>query len=321
MHIITSIILNWNGWQLTLHCLNSLFSLKLAQELQLTIIIFDNGSTDNSTHEISTWVKSHNLITAIDNSIPLVILQNATNLGYAGGMNQAIKHALKLFNPNFIWLLNNDTSVTVTSLQELMNCAIKNPNIVLWGSTICDYSNPLITKSAGGCRYNHWFTTYHSIGYNITLSKVITWKTNPHLDYIDGSAWLIRREALDTIGLLNEDYFLYFEELDYAHRTRQHGCSLGWCRNSIVYHHGGQSVKKLATQFNSRYTANYYADLSAFKFTWNYHRRILWIAIAARISGRILKIVITGKWRLISSLWYAYYDFLNWQPTNNSMRM
>lgn len=309
----TAIVLNWNNWQITLKCLDSLLCLKLPNELQLTSIICDNGSNDNSVNEIANWINTHNSFASMENPISFVILHNTTNLGYAGGMNQAIKHALKFFDPQFIWLLNNDTRVATDSLQALITCAIHKPKVAILGSTICDYPT-LRVKTTGGYRYNHWLTSYHAIGANTPLNTVTNWPQEPHMDYIDGSAWLIRREALDTIGLLNEDYFLYFEELDYAQRIRKYGWSLGWCRHSIVYHQGGQSTQNLATQFNSRNTASYHADFSAFKFTWNFHRRILWIAMVARISGRILKIILTGKWQLITSLWYAYYDFLHWQP-------
>lgn len=319
--LIAIIVLNWNNWQITLKCLESLSNLQLSNTLSIIIIICDNGSTDNSVIEISNWLHTPNLSTSANNSISFILLQNTTNLGYAAGMNIGIKYALKNLHLTFVWLLNNDTHVTTDSLINLIFCANTQPNIAIWGSTICEYTTPLIVKSAGGCNYNYWLTTYHSLGYRMKLPQVMTWKKNPHLDYIDGSSWLIRREALDTVGLLNEDYFLYFEELDYAYRIRKHGWQLKWCRNSIVYHHGGQSVQQLETTLNPRYTASYHADLSAFKFTWHYHRNILWIAIAARICGRIIKIALSGNWKLINSLWYAYSDFLHWQPSNSFICM
>jgi len=313
---IAIVVLNWNGWKITLKCVESLLNLQIPNKFRISVIICDNGSTDNSVVEISMWINTHNLLLSKKDFISCILLQNATNLGYAGGMNVGIKHALK-FDTKFVWLLNNDTHVTAGALVNLMVCANEHANVAIFGSTICEYTNPLLVKSAGGCRYNHLFTTYYAIGSGVELSKVMTWNTNLHLDYIDGSAWLIRREVLDTVGLLNEDYFLYFEELDYAHRIRKYGWQLKWCKNSIVYHQGGASSMDYQTSLNPRHTSSYHADLSAFKFTWNHHRRILWLAMIARIGGRIIKIISSGNWYLINSLWCSYKDFLYWKPSNN----
>lgn len=316
MKAVAVVVLNWNGWSDTLACIESVLGLDLPPQVRVDLVICDNGSEDDSVVRIAEWTDAHAAAAPGDAGCRVhpTLLQNGRNLGYAGGMNTGIRYALRALRPDFFWLLNNDTRLEPDALERLLSCAEERPEVAIWASTICELAHPSRVRSAGGCRYSYWLTTYHPVGAGLERAAVQSWSTEPALDYVDGSAMFIRRQALDTIGLLNEEYFLYFEELDYACRAREQGLSIGWCRASLVYHRGGESMQRLAARVerDPRRTASYHADLSAFKFTWNHRRRLLWLAMPARIGGRLVKIAAAGDWFLLRSLGCSCGDFFRW---------
>lgn len=308
---ITIIVLNWNGGSTTIKCLDSLRQLLIPAGCNVTLLIIDNASTDTSIGQIVSWINAS--FTTISNSTcglvnknswqNCTLLQNSCNLGYAGGMNVGLHYTLTHHNPDFLWLLNNDTTVTEDALANLLACALIDTEIAMWGSTIlftqaagtCTDAIKLRVKSAGGCRYNRWLTSYCHVGGGATLAQVQAWPSSPRLDYVDGAAMFIKRSAMDVCGLLNTDYFLYFEELDYAQRLRHHNLAIAWCRKSIIFHHGGVAVQHLVnTTTDPRHTPSYHADLSCFKYTYQHHRNILKLAMLARIVGRIIKIFLAS---------------------------
>jgi len=315
MSTVAVVVLNWNGWDDTLACLESLLGLEVPPGVRLELIVCDNGSDDDSLPRISAWLASREAEQRAGRERPAVtLLANGRNLGFAGGMNAGIRRALEGFQADFCWLLNNDTRVAPDSLRRLLACAEARPRVAVWGSTICDFAHPSRVKSAGGCRYSYWLTSYRPLGAGLDVARVQSWAEPPRLDYVDGSAMFIRREALQSVGLLNEEYFLYFEELDYACRLREQGLAIGWCRESLIHHRGGESVQRLTAGpvRDPRRTASYFADLSAFKFTWIHRRGLLWLAVPARIGGRLLKIAMTGNGFLLRSFGCACGDFLRW---------
>lgn len=128
------IIVNWNGYKDTLDCLKSLREITYKN---YTIIIVDNGSTDN-------------YINILRSTYPdIKILRNSKNLGYTGGVNTGIKYAMQQ-NADYVLLLNNDTVVRSNFLQPLIDYVLKENNVGIVGSRINYFNNKDLTQSLGG---------------------------------------------------------------------------------------------------------------------------------------------------------------------------
>lgn len=217
------IILNWNGWQDTAECVDS--CLKLTY-FDFRILIVDNGSTDNSV----------SLLRARFPDIELI--QTGNNLGFAGGNNSGIRHATD-HGADYVWILNNDTIVDPSALSELVNAAQLNDTIGIVGSKIFFYSQPEVIWFAGGW-LQYWRGTNGHIG---QLEKDEGRYDEPaEVDYITGCSLLIRREVITKVGLMDERFFLIFEEVDWNQRVKEHGYKILYVPTSKVWHKVSMSI-------------------------------------------------------------------------------
>jgi GT2 family glycosyltransferase len=235
------------------------------------LVIVDNGSGDQSASTIAAWMKDVN-------DDRLTFIANSRNLGFSVGMNKGIAAAANKENFDFYWLLNNDLIVEPGSLSALSGSIHQKPDVAIWGSTVLDDTS-LKVQCAGGCQYNRWIGMERAALRGTTKAEVADAEP-PAFDYIYGAAILIRADVLTRQQGLNEDYFLYFEELDLAQRL-QPGENLGWCRGSVVLHLGGGSFSNKS----SKSFAAFHAALSAFKFTWKYYPVCLPSVVMARVIG------------------------------------
>ncbi len=316
--MVAIIVLNWNGWQHTLPCLDSL--LPWVERGMAHLIVCDNASSDDSWARLHAWCQ---------HSEPqITLVQTGHNLGFAGGMNVGLRLALARGGYEFVWLLNNDTLAEANSLDALLRCAQARPQVGLWGSTVAgmDYR----VQTAGGCRYNPWLTIFrnlrqgedartllHEGGNAAEDGNAATDGRNVRLDYVYGAALFAPMTSFQRVGLLAEDYFLFYEELDLCRRLRRAGLELAWCPASLVLHHGSASVngdtatppQHSHSQRSSRLRANYYENLSTLKFTARFHPRLFPIAYVLRFTLKTLALLVTGRMYLWPALWHAYRDF------------
>lgn len=251
---VAIIILNWNGWEDTVECLESVYQINYTD---YRVLVVDNNSSDDSIKKIhdytngdlkikSKFLKSENKPIGImqydgeetgkyvtNNNKQLILLKNKKNYGFAEGNNIGIEFAIKNLNPDYILLLNNDTVVDRDFLRELVKDGEDNGKIGLLGPKIYYYDNPNVIWSTGG-----------KIDWN--LARGLHIGINEHdkgqydekrtLDYINGSALLIKKEVIDTIGLLDKKFFLYFEETDLALRASINGFESLYVPNAKVWH-------------------------------------------------------------------------------------
>jgi hypothetical protein len=209
---VSIIILNWNGGEDILECLKSVKDIDYPD---YEIIVVDNGSTDNSVEEIKRTFPDIKLI------------QNDKNLGFPEGANVGIRAAAG----GYIMLLNDDTVVARNILKDLVEAMGSNANIGIAGPMILYHNEPDKIWSAGG-RLN--FLGYAShIGKG--LNKELFNKSYP-VDYITGCAVLIKKEVIDKIGLLDPEYFLYFEDADFCLRAKKAGYEYIYVPSPTVWH-------------------------------------------------------------------------------------
>lgn len=231
------IILNWNGKADTLECLKSLRSTDYDN---YTTLVVDNGSQDDS-------------VAAIRASFPEVeILETGKNLGFAGGNNEGIKYALDK-GCDYAYLLNNDTTVEPNYLKTLVEAAEQDKKVGLASSKIFYHSEPDILWFAGG--KNNWM---RNSGDHLGLNQKDAPEFNhpKEVDFLTGCSLLISRELIEKIGVLADDYFLYYEDVDYAMRAQNAGYKTLYVPTSIIYHKVSRSTQPGSASYVYYHTRN-----------------------------------------------------------------
>lgn len=216
--LVFIIVLNWNGKDDTLECLRSLEKLDYPN---YEIVVVDNGSTDGSEEVIRSIYPS------------IRVIQTGGNLGYAGGNNAGIRFAISQ-GADYVWLLNNDTTVDPEALAALVEIAEADTGIAFVGSKIYFYDRPDTIWCAGGTidladggRTDHPGMHQVDKGQFDKISDV---------GYVTGCSLLASRAAIEAIGLLPEEYFLYFEETDWNLAAQRKGYRTVMAPASHVWH-------------------------------------------------------------------------------------
>ncbi|MCK5610591.1 glycosyltransferase family 2 protein [Candidatus Pacearchaeota archaeon] len=321
------IVVNWNNWRHTLECLDSLME---AIPCPDSIIVCDNGSTDDSVEKILQWAISKGekpfqiagdksiFFRSTDNLASLVLITNSSNLGYSGGNNCGIRYVLTQHQFDFIWILNNDTLVAEDCLEKLLSCAQKSEAGII-GSTIVYSSNPEKIQCAGGCRYSPITSIFHPVMGGKPLARALEIQNQPEIDYIYGASLFIRTEVFEKCGLLNEEFFLFYEEMDFCRRARAAGYGLFWCQESIVQHKVSQSVgSPECDDKEKKIKANYHENLSTLLYTKLHHKNILFFVMVFRFFGKLAKIAVRREWYLAKPLISAYQDFMDKRSEDSS---
>lgn len=264
------ILVNWNGWQDTLECLESVFNLSIDQ---FSVIVCDNGSKDGSLDRIIDWAngdrparvsrasmsqyslprinkplpyqllsKTQSENESIDKDTPLVLIDCGDNLGFAGGNNVGLRYALLQEDMAWCWLLNNDTVVEHNALMELKIKMERRPDAGIAGSTLIYYHQTDKIQAFGGARYFSFFGIAMHIGrffnYKHTVNEQ---QIENQMDYVIGASMFTSRSFIENVGLMSEDYFLYYEELDWALRARGKFSQI-YAQKSLVFHKAGASI-------------------------------------------------------------------------------
>ena len=257
------VVLNWNGAADTIACLKSLALLN--GDLP-KVLVCDNASTDDSWAKLQAYADSQQ-------ALDIQLIQTGANLGFAGGNNVGLRVALSDPEMTFVWLLNNDTEVAPEALRALRAYMSLHPQVGVSGSTLLYMHDRERIQAVGG-RYNFWLgISKHVLGHAPYSAAVCRSVDPADLDYVVGASMFIRRSVLETVGLLSEDYFLYWEEIDWASRMRRDmpTLRLGYAPDSLVYHKEGASTgandwqEKVRTNF-----ADYFFITSRLKFTRKY---------------------------------------------------
>ena len=222
---IAIIIINWNTYQLTFNCLKSL---KACTYKNKTIFLVDNGSKDDSGDKLALEFPDINFI------------KNEINEGFTGANNKALKVILKQ-NFDYVLLLNNDTEVKPNFLTHLEASMNFDENLAATQPLILDFPNKNTIWNAGGS-FNSFF------GLSKTRFKGMIYKPKLKIDtsteWISGCCILVKIAVIHEVGLLDNRFFAYFEDVDWSIRMTNLGYKLGVVPKSIIYHHSSGSSKK-----------------------------------------------------------------------------
>jgi GT2 family glycosyltransferase len=265
------VVLNWNGWPDTFSCITSL---KQIAYDNVFIVVVDNASTDDS-------------VAAIRAEFPeVVLLECESNDGFASGNNVGIRYAVQR-GADFVWLLNNDATACTRSLSEMVAVAMQDTSIGAVGSVVFDHDQRDRVQVWGGGRINHW-----------TGSTGPWIKPVPAscLTYLSGVSMLVRSSVWSSVGLLDEQYFMYWEDADFGIRLRRLGWTLAVAPDSHVWHKGSASTGGL----NNIDAFGLYAASSIRYF--NHHARVPAAPNGIRLLGGVLKWSLRGDWRRLRAL-------------------
>ena len=253
---LSIIIVNWNTRDLLARCLDSVAADRqpalgqrdppaslqptthnpqpATHNLQLEVFVVDNASTDGSADMVRArfpWVR---------------LIENSENVGFAAANNQAIRHS----RGRYILLLNSDTEVQPGALQALVDFMEGRPDAGAVGAQLL---NPDGSRQLS-C--HPMLTPERELWRLLFLEKIWPRATYPwhrwdagtprRVEVIKGACLLLRRLALDQVGLLDESYFMYTEEVDLCYRLAQKGWELWWLPQARVIHHEAQSTKQAA---------------------------------------------------------------------------
>jgi GT2 family glycosyltransferase len=197
---VAIIILNWNGKEDTIECLESV---KEITYLNYEILLVDNGSTDGS-------------IECFRERYPgMEIIENTENLGFAEGNNVGIRRAMDE-GADYVLLLNNDTVVDKEFLGWLVKVAESDPKIGFVGPKVYyyDYCGRKDVLNFAGGKLNIW----KGISYHIGKNEIDNGQYNEikKVDFVEGSCLLVKNKTIQKIGLLDSVYFTYWEENDWC---------------------------------------------------------------------------------------------------------
>ena len=231
------IVLNWNGKDDTIECIKSLQKINYSN---YKIVVVDNGSEDDSVSEIKKQFSE------------VRIIENKKNLGFAGGNNVGIKYAIDN-GADYVLLINNDTTVEENFLSELIEMGESDKKIGILGSKIYFYSEPNRIWFAGG-KVNWLKNKGTHIGLDQTDDE--QYDRTKETDYLTGCCLLIKREVVEKIGVLAEDYFLYYEDTDFSLRTKNIGYKCIFVPRSKIYHKISRSTKPGSSNYIYYHTRN-----------------------------------------------------------------
>lgn len=211
--LVMVVILNWNGLEDTLACLSSVF---VTQNANFRVIVIDNNSAKDE-------------LSIIKQQFPEIIpIQSQVNLGFTGGCNLGIEYALQ-HDAEYIWLLNNDAIIFPNTLMNLVyeiekhleigmvSPVVKSENYTYWGTYL-----DITTQT----RRN--FTSIE----DLNSAK----ETSPRNICLWGTALLIKTEAIKRVGLLDDAFFAYFEDMDFSLRIRSAGYRNVICTAALIRH-------------------------------------------------------------------------------------
>ena len=310
------VIVNWNGWKDTINCLASLLLLDYPE---FRVVICDNGSQDDSVIRLREWGvqtsgsdqitwQELNRADAESGGVSLdamfTLVTTGTNLGFGGGTNVGLRYALACGDADFCWLLNNDTVVESSALTKMVERMHEKPDASMCGSTLREYGNRSRVQALGGAIYCKWLGVAWHIGRTIIGDAL----PDPALveqkmDYVVGASLLVRSSYLNEVGLMAEDYFLYFEELDWV--LRGHGrYSLAYAPESVVYHKTGASVGTATNPRRKSFKCDYFTLRNRIVFTRRHYPEAT-AGVYAGLMAELIVRLLLGRWdlaRMICSL-------------------
>jgi len=245
------ILVNYNGTDHTLSCVASLDSINYQN---YSIIIVDNGSVDDS---VAVLQNSLSLTPCDDPANPVLaarsadqkisLIVSAENGGFGFGNNMGIEFGMQN-GADYLLLLNNDTVVEEDFLDPLVSHLEANPDVGIVSGKVCFFDHRDLLWFFSG-DYNPWTGKLRHLDFKGPANKIDPQEV-VESTFIPGCMWLIPRRVIAEVGVLNEDYFMYVEDLEFCSRVRNAGYGLRSLASSCIYHKVGASTGGALSEFS-----------------------------------------------------------------------
>lgn len=286
--LVYIIILNWNGHKDTVECIESLQRIEYKN---YKIVIVDNGSTDNSASVLKTKFPDTSLIV------------NKKNLGFSGGCNVGIKYALRK-KADYILFLNNDTFVDKNFLSNLVETAESKNKVGIISPKIYYADKPNMIFSMGG--FKNYKGSYPFIDYETKKIDTGQYENIEERDCVTGCCILIDKNIFKEVGMFDDEYFLYVEDMDFSIRVKNAGYKIFVCQKSKIWHKvsgssGGEGnpVKEYYNNRNLILFARKNLTFEKNEYLFNL------------IKGRLVKTLFylkNGKFKNAFAIWHGILD-------------
>jgi len=292
---ITIIIVNWNTKDLLQNCLNSIY--KTVQDIAFEIIVVDNASHDGSMEKLERNFPS------------LHFIENPVNYGFAKGMNVGSQYALSQ-GAEYVFLLNNDAVIDIDCIKVLFSM-LKDDSAGIAGPRIFYYKQPQKVWQGGG-----YFSRLKT-GVVVPEKNKLIDKCNEELrqvTFLTGCAMLIKREVFEKVGLLDEDYFLYEEDVDFCLWAARAGFKLLYVPSAKMWHKIETIPKDRTSPFILYHMARSRIIFLRKNFSWPYFLYGLLIHLLLYTPFRFLQIILGSRslksvWAWLHGTWAGL-----WQP-------
>jgi GT2 family glycosyltransferase len=290
------IIVSWNTKEYLLHCLESIFQKR--ESVPWEVVVMDNGSRDGSG-------------TAVKKIFPAVhLIENDRNLGFSKAANQGLKKS----SGRYALLLNPDTRVKKGAIERLVSFMDVHPEAGVAGVQLLN---------SDGSRQNS-VANFPSLATELVSKSLLRWmfpKRFPgkgrnysepiEVDSVIGAFMIVRREAIERVGLLDEDYFLFLEETDWCYRMKKAGWKVYHLPQAEIYHFQGKSAETEKKKAKVEYYRSRYHFFK--KNRGDFQCFILLLGLLTRLAVELVLITLASlftlftikKWRKKLSL-YAY---------------
>jgi GT2 family glycosyltransferase len=285
---LSIIIVNWNTENLLLQSLGFIY--QRLKGVEVEIFVVDNGSVDGSVSELRKAFPSVHFI------------ENERNLGFAKAVNQGLQKA----SGRYVLLLNPDTQVKFGAIERLVSFMDSNSDVGVAGAQLLN---------SNGSKQNS-IANFPSLATELLNKSLLRWlfpKKFPgkerdysgpiEVDSVIGACMVVRREALDRVGLLDEDYFLFLEETDWCYRMKRAGWKIYHIPQAEVYHFQGKS----AETEKKRAKVEYYR--SRYHFFKKNRGNLQWFIL---LGGLMIRLVFELLATLVASL-VPFFTTKDWR--------
>ena len=336
MNKVYIVIINYNKFEHTIECLESVLK---SSYLNIQVFVIDNSSDNLSLTNLSNWIinndyrdiktkfndlvlppeqkplnhcilKENEFIESKNVFKEKIIIVKVKNRGFAAANNIALRYILtNATSSSLIWVLNNDTIVEKNTLSNLVQFYHENKSEkYILGSKLRYYDKPATIQAVAG-KYNKWLGKHYHVGEGEQDNGQYDTYQPGKMDYIVGASIFIPKLFLEQAGMMCEDYFLYFEELDWIKTGSQHGFTISLVPNAVVYHKEGSSIVENNGKKRDTRRSEYYSITNRVRFIKKWYPSCL-LTVMPGVIWAIMKRVALGKFSLVKKTTVAIIKIL-----------
>lgn len=314
MSNIQILLLNWKNGPDTVDALQSIYDVNSSSVGG--VVVCDNASNDGSVELIRSWAASVSValleyvwrdgffairediapVSGAAGGFEVVLIHTGANLGFSGGNNVGIEFIRRNRAFDQIFLLNNDALLTPGAVESMAETFV-DPKVGMCGATVIYHHTPDRIQALGGSRFSPVFGRASHIGAGRMVTDArVREEVEQNLGYILGAALMISRACLDAVGLMEERYFLYYEEIDWATRARRAGFKLAYAPEAVIFHKEGGTIGSSANRAKRSLLSEYYLLRSRLSFT----RKLYPIYLPTVLlfsGGQVIRHLLRGEFR------------------------